>query len=117
MVNSKSKLHQLLSSYKKPVIGIGVTAFTRTGPAFLLPNYKIIALLETADLAYVRKICPVLSLEKDFDINPETLEKQNTSTILLQEKVFNFLKNKACDASLLAYKSSRKIETICQGLG
>lgn len=106
-----------LSQWQKPVIGIGVTAFTRVGPGFLLPNYSIICLLETADLESIRQTCLVYSLEKDFKIKPEKLEKQNTSSIMLQPPVYSFLKSLDRGTSLLPYKSSKKIEKICQQLG
>ena len=101
-------LLEKLRQYTKPVIGIGVTAWTRTGPAFLLPNYSIICLLETADLDAIRKKCLVYSLEKDFKINPEEVEKQNTSSILSHPKVYSFLKSLGEKASLVIYKSTKK---------
>jgi hypothetical protein len=64
-----------LRNYQKPVVGIGVTAFTRTGPAFLLPHYQIIALLETADLIDIRKVVPVYSLEKTLGKHSKTFRK------------------------------------------
>lgn len=106
-----------LVSYAKPVIGIGVTAWTRTGPAFLLPNYSIVCLLETTDLESIRQKCRVRSLEKDFGINPEEVGKQNTSSILGQSKVYSWLKSLEEGASLVIYKSTKKTEKICQELG
>lgn len=109
------KLTKKLSQYKKPVVGIGVTAFTRTGPSFLLPNYKIICFLETADLKSIRQSCPVYSLERNFKIRE--LKKQNTSSIMLQPRVYSFLQVLGPEISLLVYKSSKKVEKICQSLG
>jgi len=111
-----NKLITRLFQHRKPVIGIGVSAFTRTEPGFLLPNYNIICLLETADLASIRKQCSVYSLEKDFKINPESLKKQNTASIMTHRKVSPFLKALGFNTSLLVYKSTPKVEKICQEL-
>ncbi|MFC1711655.1 hypothetical protein ACFLZ1_03665 [Patescibacteria group bacterium] len=111
------KLFKKFKSWEKPVVGIGVTAFTRIGPAFLLPEYKIITLLETADLEYIRELASVYSLEKDFSLDPYSLDKQNTSTIMSQPAVFAFLQSLGRGTSLMAYKSSPKIEKICVSLG
>ena len=113
----KQKLLEKLRQYDKPVIGIGVTAWTRTGPSFLLPNYAIICLLETADLGSIRQACSVHSLERDFEINPEEVEKQNTSSILSHPKVYSFLKSLGENANLVIYKSTKKTEKICEKLG
>ena len=89
-----------------------MTAWTRTGQSFLLPNYQIISLFKTADLAAIKKQCPVYCLEEEG----ESVEKQNTSSIMLQPKAYSFLKSFGTGASLLLYKSSPKVEKICQEL-
>jgi len=106
-----------LSSYKKPVIGIAVSAWTRTGPAFLLPNYHIICLLETADLGAIRKKCKVLSFTKNFGLDPYALKKKNTTSILKHSRVRRFLKSLDKPPRLLVYKSSKKVENVCRKLG
>lgn len=109
------KLAVALSRWKKPVIGLGVTAFTRTGPAFLLPHFSILCSFETADLKSIRQVCPVYSLEKDF--RAAKLKKQNTSSIIIQPQVYSFLKSLGPETSLSVYKSTKKVEKICQKLG
>jgi len=82
-----------LRTYKKPVLGIAVSAFTRTGPAFLLPNYGIICLQDTSDLEAIRKKCKVYCLESDFGIDLAKLKKQNTSSIMKIPQVSSLLKS------------------------
>lgn len=106
-----------LQAYQKPVVGIGVTAFTRIGPVFLLPNFSVLCMLETTDLGTIRQSCPVRSLERDFKINPESLERQNTAAIMGQPAVSQFFQSLGSGTSLLVYKSSPKVEQICQKLG
>jgi hypothetical protein len=106
-----------LANYKKPVIGIAVSAWTRTGPALLLPHYHIICLLETADLDAIRKKCRVRSFAKNFSLDPYSLTKKNTASILKHPRVRRFLKSLAQPPSLLVYKSSKKVENVCQKMG
>lgn len=114
--NIKQYLTSKLEKYKKPVVGIGVSAFTRTGPAFLIPNYSIICLLETADLDSIRKKCTVHQLKEYFGINPSELKKNNTFRIIKQAQVSSFLENLEKKASLLVYKSTKKVEKITNKL-
>ena len=93
------------------VVGVGVTAYPRSAWGYLLPNYQILSLLETADLAVIRKICPVTSVEKD--LGGEYPQKFNTSSILGLEVVKKWLKGKK---NLFVYKDSEAIDRIAQGL-
>lgn len=95
-----------------PVVGVGVTALQRSGLGYILPNYSILSLLETSDLKAIRKICPVVSLEKD--LKGELPEKFNTSAILADLKVKNWLKDKK---SLFVYKASKSIDRLAEDLG
>lgn len=111
-----NELMEKLERYKKPVVGVAVSAWTRTGPAFLLPNYHIICLLETAELDAIRKKCKVRSFTKNLSIDPESLAKKNTASILKNKKVQSFLRSLGPHISLLLYKSSKSVEKICRKL-
>lgn len=113
----KKEILEILKNYQKPVLGIAVSAWTRSGPLFLLPNYHIISLLETADLGAIRKKCAVKSLQKSFKIEISSLRKKNTASILKQEKIRKYLKSLGSQISLLVYKSSKKVEKVCSRLG
>ncbi|MCG2741355.1 MAG: hypothetical protein L6300_14150, partial [Syntrophaceae bacterium] len=89
------------------VVGVGVTAWPRSGWGYLLPNYQILSLLETADLGAIRQICPVVSVEKD--LGGELPQKFNTSSILGLEAVRKWLKGKK---NLFVYKDSEAIDRI-----
>ena len=45
-----------------PVVGVGVTAFPRSGLSYILPSYKILSLFETSDLEAIREKCEVVSV-------------------------------------------------------
>jgi len=115
MINNIDELLKRLRNYPEPVIGVSVTAFTRTGPAFFLPNYQIISLKETSDLVAIRQRCRVVSIEQD--LGGEEPEKQNTSSILKQSRVRAYLATKMPGFNLLVYKSSRNVERVLGQLG
>jgi len=103
-----------LNHFQKPIIGIGVTAFVRTNPAFFLPNYSIISLLKTKDINSIKKACPVHNLQGDYQINPNNL-KQNTANILKMAETQYIIK-KIKPSGIIVYKSSKNIEKIAQKL-
>ena len=51
------------------VVGVGVSAFQRSGLGYILPNYEILSLLETNDLEAIRKICPVTTIVGGLGVN------------------------------------------------
>lgn len=95
-----------------PVVGVGVTALQRSGLGYILPNYSILSLLETSDLKAIRKICPAVSVEKG--LGGECPQKFNTSAILADVKVKNWLKDKK---GLFVYKASKSIDRLAGDLG
>lgn len=115
MIHGTNELLNALRNFPEPVLGVSVTAFTRTGSAFLLPDYRIICLKETNDLSAIRQQCKVVSIEKD--LGGETPEKQNTSSILGQSRVSQYLKTQAAGFHLLVYKSTPKTEKIVHAFG
>lgn len=92
------------------VVGVGVTAFQRSGLGYILPNYEILSLLETNDLEAIRKICPVTT------IVGERPEKLNTSSILKLNWVREYLKKKN-NLNLFVYKAATPLDPIVAELG
>jgi len=114
MIPNWQRLRRSISEFKETIIGFGKTAFTRSGPAFLLPNYQIICIKETAELSAIRQHCSVLSLEKDLPGEP--LERSNTSSILRQSQVQNYLRQLSTFGAIV-YRSSKRTEEALQNLG
>lgn len=92
------------------VVGIGVSAFQRSGLGYILPNYEILSLLETSDLAAIRQICPVTV------IPGERPEKLNTSSILQLNWVRRYLQKKG-RINLFVYKAATPLDPIIEELG
>ena len=97
-----------------PVVGVGVSAFQRSGLGYLLPNYKILSLLETVDLPAIRQKMPVVSIEKDLGDKPWP-EKLNTSSILSLPQVRDFF-NQNGTVNLFVYKAATPLDEIIKDL-
>ena len=82
--NSLKEIKKIFKGVGRTV-GVGVSAFQRAGLGYILPEYEILALLETSDIAAIRQVCPVTV------IKGEQPEKLNTSSILKLKSVKNFL--------------------------
>lgn len=97
-----------------PVVGVGVSAFQRSGLGYLLPNYKILSLLETVDLPAIRQVIPVTSIEKD--LGGPWPEKLNTSSILSLPQVKQWF-NQNGRVNLFVYKAATPLDPIVAELG
>ena len=104
------KLEEIKKLFPKDfsVVGVGVTAFPRSGLAYLLPNYKILSLFETSDLKSIREKCEVVSVEKD--LKGDFPEKFNTSGIIQIDQASKWLKENA--KGLFLYKASTVTDRI-----
>lgn len=71
-----------------PVVGIGVTAFPRVGVAPLLPNYQIVAIQESQDLAAIREKVKVVTIKGDLH---GRVRKLNTLSVLQDTAVQAYL--------------------------
>jgi hypothetical protein len=105
------EIQRLFSQWSGGIVGIGVTAFPRVGLGYLLPNYTILCLLESLDLAAIRQLCPVVSLEKDLKV--ALPEKFNTSGILSTKEARAWLRDKS---ALFVYKASVVTDRLAKEL-
>ena len=95
------------------VVGVGVSAFQRSGLGYILPNYEILSLLETNDLEAIRKICPVTTIVGG--LGGEYPQKLNTSSILKLQKVREWLEQKN-NLNLFVYKAATPLDEIIKDL-
>jgi len=100
-------------------VGLGVTALPRAALGYFLPNYQIVSLLETSDLAGLRKLFPVISLEKTLNTCPP--EKFSTSSLLSCPQVVKYLaglsQKTGKKINLAVYKASTQIDDIVKKQG
>jgi len=108
----------LLSKYfhKMPIklVGVGVTAFNRSMPAFFTPGYQIICYKNSLDVPEIEKICRVLSIERDCQ---EGVRRLNSLAILKHPEVQAYLKKSGQKIGIFIYKSSARIEKTCEENG
>lgn len=99
------------------VVGVGVTGFLRSALGYLLADSSILCLLETKDLGAIRKLCPVVSLEKD--LGAKLPEKFNTSEILQIAEAKKHLTDKKGEGrlGLFLYKASKRINRLAEEMG
>lgn len=90
-------------------VGVGVSALQRSGLGYILPDYEILSLLETNDLAAIRSVCPVTV------IPGERPKKYNTVNILRLEWVKQWLVRK--QPHLFVYKAAAALDAIVNDLG
>jgi len=99
------------------VVGLAVTGFLRSALGYLLADFSILCLLETKDLGAIRKLCPVVSLEKDLGV--KLPEKFNTSEILQIAEAKKHLtdKRRKGKLGLFLYKASKKGNRLAEEMG
>jgi hypothetical protein len=113
-ISSVNDVREALKPLGK-VVGLGVTAFPRTGIIELLPDYELLCIKESNDVETIRRAVPVKSVRRDF--GGVRVEKLNTLALLKLGSVQKYLSGLGKDASVFVYKSSKNIEKIVDGLG
>jgi len=123
MIQAKfNNLEEIKGLFPKnfPIVGIGMTAFPRSALGYILPEYTILCLLETADLVAIRHLCSVVSLEKDLNPPAGGLpEKFNTSEILQIAEARKYLIDKKGKGKLglFLYKASKRSNRLAEEMG
>jgi len=106
-------LKNFFSKVKKNVIGAGVFAFSRLGPESFLKNYKIFSLYNSKETNFIEKKVKVFCLEKEIS---QKLRPKNATTLLSHPKTLDLIK-KFKEATILVYKSTRKLEKLAKKVG
>ncbi len=107
-------LRQLFQKLPLKIVGIGITAFNRVGPAYLLPGYEIICYKNSEDVPEIEKKCKVVVVERDFK---EGLPRLNSLAILKHPGVQKYLKKQKEKIGLFLYKSTPRIEAVADENG
>ncbi len=103
-------LREIFKNFKKPLIGIGISAFSRLGPEKFISNYHIVCLANGRDLELIKRDVKVLSAE---ELNEKNLKiRRNSSSLLGLEIIKKFL-NSFDNPYLLFYKVTKKIKKLC----
>ena len=95
-----------------PVFGAGVYAFHRLGPEEFLSDYRIISLRRSLDGELIKKNIKILFIEKRLGTK-HIREPRNATTVIKHPKTKKYL-NKFKRVDILVYKTSSKMEKVCQ---
>ncbi len=115
-VKDLPSLKKVFPEIKKPIVGIGVTAFNRLGLEDIVPHYRIVCLRYSLDTPRIEKDVDVYSLERGRPIRHLKCRRNSTSVLLNRrtQKYLNKLKPKP---ALIFYKTTRKIQKACRENG
>jgi hypothetical protein len=92
------------------VVGVGVTAYPRSGLADFIPSYRIVCLKKTGDLSLLRRKMQVFCLEEELK---EPLKEADTSLSLLRHaRTRKYLRGLPRPVSLILYQSYPELEAL-----
>ncbi len=103
-------LAERLQRLKGSVVGVGVTAYPRWGPARWLPGYRIACLRRTGDLAALRRTTEIFCLEEQLEGPLE--EARDSAALLSHPATRRYLAGLPRPVSLLLYQSTFEIEGL-----
>ena len=106
-----------LKNFQFPLIGVGITAFSRCGPGLFLDNYSLLCYKDSRDNEVINKKTRVFSLEKDFLQPGEKTGPLNTLAILKNKQVQKYLNSLGKKPYLVLYRSTRGVEKLCLQMG
>lgn len=105
-----------LLSNSHQIVGIGVTAFNRITPAFFNPNYQIVCYKEGSDSPTLKKLTTIKSIQQDFS-EAGDIDRLNTLSILSHKGVQDYLNNLPQKPKILLYKTTERVDKICNRFG
>jgi len=97
-------------------VGIGITAYSRIIPSFLLHPYYIVTLRKTLDLPMLRKKADIFCLEEELG-EPVWENGFNAARLVAHPLIKKFLINLHGPKYLLPYQSYPELETMARNEG
>ncbi len=92
----------LFYPYRGRIVGVGMTAFSRIGPASFLDDYRVAALAWTADLPILRKRAEIFCLEEGG--GGLTGGNRDSAALLAHEATLAYLRQIPGPPCLLLYQ-------------
>ncbi|MEW6669354.1 MAG: ATP-grasp domain-containing protein [Thermodesulfobacteriota bacterium] len=102
---------ELFSSLRGSLVGVGMTAYSRIVPSYLLQPYHIVALRKTGDLEILRKRAEIFCLEEEIGA-PVQEEGFNSARLLSHPLSRRYLQTLPEPVSLLLYQSYPELEDL-----
>jgi len=112
---SKDAVRQAINESGIKLVGIGVTAFNRIGPALVSDNFEIVCHKTSTDLPYLRKAVKITTIAENW---PQTLwqTRMNTLAILSHPGVQKYFKSLG-KVGIFVYKTSERVDELCDQNG
>ena len=116
LIQDLEQIKRLFNRLDGPIIGVGMTAFSRIVPASFLPSYRIICNQKTCDLSLVREKVPVFCLE-------ETLRDdyfnhvENSFQLLSSPSVADNMSRQTGPKYLFLYQNYPELEKLSEKKG
>jgi len=104
------------ASLSGTLIGVGITAYSRITPAYLLHPYYILTLRKTLDISVLRKKADIFCLEEELG-EPVWENGFNSASLLAHPSINKFLINLRDPKYLLLYQSYPELETMARNEG
>ena len=115
-VKNLQDLKAVFHEIKKPIVGIGVTAFNRLGLEDIVPRYRIVSLRYSLDTPAIEKDLEVYSLERGRP-SRHLKCKRNATAMLYNRRAQKYLRGLPGKPALLFYKTTKKIQSECRKNG
>lgn len=109
-------LLELLKGVRLKMVGVGVTAYNRIGPAFFYPNYEIVCYKNSSDVGELEKWCKVVSVQKDL-AKYGGIDRLNSLDILRHKGVQDYLRAQEGEVGIYMYRTTKRIDALCAELG
>jgi len=113
----KTDFFSPLLDFKKPLIGLDISAFHRVVPGLIKKDYQLIGMKDAAENDLIASKMKIFSTERDFTKKGERAGKYNTLTIIKNARVQRYLNSFATKPYLVLYRSTESIEKICDKFG
>ena len=105
---------KLLDDVERRIVGIGITAFNRIGPALSFSNHEIVCYKWGSDLEALERLCPIHAIQRDFP--EEDITKLNTLAILKHPGVTRYLQGLG-KFGIFIYRTTERVDRLCEEHG
>ncbi len=116
LIQGLKQIKQIFSSLDGPIIGVGMTAFSRIVPASFLPSYRILCNQKTCDLSLLREKVPVFCLCETLGAD-YSIKVENSFQLLSEPCVEEFLNRWKGPKYLFLYQNYPELENLSEKKG
>ncbi len=116
LIQGLKQIKRIFSSLNGPIIGVGMTAFSRIVPASFLPSYRIICNQRTCDLSLLREKVPVFCLGETIGAD-YSIKVENSFQLLSAPGVEEVLNLGKGPKYLFLYQSYPELEKLSEEKG